>query len=179
MPTVYQGHYNAFMRTIEPELIPCLRQYNIRFYAYSPLSGGIVNPKNRENANSSGGCFDPKGPYSQHYRSLYWKQGYFDALDLLNKVSQGNGLDSTDVVLRWLVHHSQVSREKGDGRSHLHCFWLITNISSIGIILGGSSYEHIKNNFDATEQGPLPDDVLKAIEEAWEIAKPHCRKHFV
>lgn len=82
MPTVYQGHYNAFMRTIEPALVPCFRQYNIRFYAYSPLSGSIVDPKNRENANSSGGCFDPKGPYSQHYRSLYWKQGYFDTLDL-------------------------------------------------------------------------------------------------
>jgi aflatoxin B1 aldehyde reductase len=55
-PTVYQGRYNALERTIEAEyafellseyllslfhrgrLIPCLRKYGIRFYAYSPLA---------------------------------------------------------------------------------------------------------------------------------------------
>lgn len=57
LPTVYQGVYNALQRSVETEcapflsdtvkrltsfplsrLIPCLRKFGIRFYAYSPLA---------------------------------------------------------------------------------------------------------------------------------------------
>jgi aflatoxin B1 aldehyde reductase len=35
-PTVYQGLYNAIHRTVEPELLPCLRKFGISFYEYNP-----------------------------------------------------------------------------------------------------------------------------------------------
>ena len=41
-PTVYQGMYSAITRAVEAELFPCLRYYGIRFYAFSPLGGGIL-----------------------------------------------------------------------------------------------------------------------------------------
>ncbi|KIJ07566.1 hypothetical protein PAXINDRAFT_182446, partial [Paxillus involutus ATCC 200175] len=37
-PTVYQGLYNVTGRNVEAELLPCLRHFGIRFYAYSPLA---------------------------------------------------------------------------------------------------------------------------------------------
>jgi len=37
-PTAYQGGYNAIERTVETELLPCLRHFGIKFYAYSPLA---------------------------------------------------------------------------------------------------------------------------------------------
>lgn len=40
LPSVYQGVYNALHRTVEHELLPCLRKYGIAFYAYNPLAGG-------------------------------------------------------------------------------------------------------------------------------------------
>jgi aflatoxin B1 aldehyde reductase len=33
-PSVYQGLYNAFQRSVEAELIPCLRHYGIALYAF-------------------------------------------------------------------------------------------------------------------------------------------------
>ena len=39
---MYQGIYNAMHRTIEAELLPCLRHYGMGFYAYNPL-GGVSN----------------------------------------------------------------------------------------------------------------------------------------
>ena len=44
-PSVYQGLYNALSRAIEPELIPMLRDFDIPFYAYNPLAGGILSGK--------------------------------------------------------------------------------------------------------------------------------------
>jgi len=31
--------YNGITRDVERELIPCLRHYGVRFYAYNPLAG--------------------------------------------------------------------------------------------------------------------------------------------
>lgn len=31
--------YNATTRQVETELLPCLRNYGIKFYAYNPLAG--------------------------------------------------------------------------------------------------------------------------------------------
>ncbi|XP_060235167.1 aflatoxin B1 aldehyde reductase member 3-like isoform X2 [Meriones unguiculatus] len=45
MPTVYQGVYNATTRQVEKELLPCLRHFGLRFYAYSPLAGGLLTGK--------------------------------------------------------------------------------------------------------------------------------------
>ncbi len=47
VPTVYQGMYSAITRQVEVELIPCLRYHNLRFYAYSPLGGGIMTGKHK------------------------------------------------------------------------------------------------------------------------------------
>lgn len=41
-PTVYQGLYNAISRDIEMELIPCLRRFNIKFYAYNIIAGMYI-----------------------------------------------------------------------------------------------------------------------------------------
>ena len=46
-PTAYQGMYNALTRGVEAELLPCLGQLRISFYAYNPLAGGILSGKYR------------------------------------------------------------------------------------------------------------------------------------
>ncbi len=52
LPTVYQGMYNALTRDVEKELFACLRHYDIAFYAYNPLVGGLLTGKHEENLNS-------------------------------------------------------------------------------------------------------------------------------
>jgi len=35
--------YNAITRDVEKELLPCLRRFGMRFYAYNPLAGFFEN----------------------------------------------------------------------------------------------------------------------------------------
>lgn len=39
-----QGMYNATTRQVEKELLPCLRCYGMKFYAYNPLAGAVILP---------------------------------------------------------------------------------------------------------------------------------------
>lgn len=41
----------------------------------------------------------------------------------------------------------------------------------IGIIIGVSSHQQLEGNLKELEKGPLPEDVVKAIDEAWKVAK--------
>lgn len=40
-PILLKGMYNATTRQVETELLPCLRSYGMKFYAYNPLAGEI------------------------------------------------------------------------------------------------------------------------------------------
>lgn len=44
-PSVYQGMYNCLTRMVETELLSCLRKYNMSFYCYNPLAGGLLTGK--------------------------------------------------------------------------------------------------------------------------------------
>lgn len=37
-----KGMYNATTRQVETELLPCLRYFGMKFYAYNPLAGPII-----------------------------------------------------------------------------------------------------------------------------------------
>lgn len=41
--------YSPLTREVENELIPCLRYHGLRFYAYSPLAGGLLTGKHKPN----------------------------------------------------------------------------------------------------------------------------------
>ncbi len=73
-PTVYQGMYNAMTRDVETELFPCLRHYDISFYAYNPLAGGLLTGKYQSILS-----IPDTGRFRKDYgyRSRYWKDDYF------------------------------------------------------------------------------------------------------
>lgn len=133
MPSVYQGVYNALHRSVEPELLPCLRKYGMSFYNYNPLAGGYLTSRyHREDADKDiegGSRFDPNKWQGKMYRGRYWKDEYFDALDLLRPVAKKHGLTEAECALRWMTHHSQLKKELGDA-----------------IIVGASSVKHMEEN---------------------------------
>lgn len=68
-PSVYQGQYNPAVRGGEKTLFPVLRKYGIKFYAFSPASGGFFAGNHKKPA--AGGRFDPSVslsaiPYHPH-----------------------------------------------------------------------------------------------------------------
>lgn len=58
-----------------------------------------------------------------------------------------------EVAQRWLQHHSAL--QPGDA-----------------VILGAASPQQMEDNIVQCEGGPLPDEILKLLEEAWKKAKP-------
>ncbi|KAI7156646.1 Aldo/keto reductase [Hortaea werneckii] len=158
MPDVYQGVYNALHRSVEPELFPCLRHYGIAFYNYNPLAGGYLTSRyHRDDQDSSieaGSRFDPNKWQGKMYRMRYWNDAYFNALDILRPVAKKHGLTEAECALRWMTHHSQLKRENGDA-----------------IIIGASSTKHIEQNLIDLEKGPLPGEVVQALDRGWEGCK--------
>nr|GAT43947.1 predicted protein [Mycena chlorophos] len=162
-PTAYQGIYNVIHRAVEPELFPCLRKFGISFYEFNPLAGGFFTDRYSAltDAPEAGSRFDPEKVQGQNYRNRYWNEAYFNALSAIRPVVEKHNLTMAEVALRWLSHHSLMSREHGDS-----------------VLIGASSLAHIEQNLIDLEKGPLPEDVLGVLDEAWKNVSPFATKYF-
>ncbi|PAV24322.1 Aldo keto reductase [Pyrrhoderma noxium] len=158
-PTAYQGIYNAVHRNVEPELIPCLRKFGISFYEFNPLGGGFFTGRysRLDEVVESGSRFDPERSQGKNYKRRYWNEHYFKALEIIREASEKAGLTMAEVALRWVSHHSLLKREYGDS-----------------ILIGASSVNHIEQNMVDLEKGPLPEEVVKALDDAWFLVKPYA-----
>ncbi|KAJ6596843.1 Aldo/keto reductase [Mycena vulgaris] len=168
-PKIYQAMYNAITRAIEPELVPCCRKFGIRLVVYNPLAGGLFAGKVMSADAPDTGRFNPATPSGKMYRDRYLKNGNFDALNHLKEVAvrlltcprvyfqptflqAQHNLRLTEIALRWCQHHSVLGTEDG-------------------VILGASSAGQLKQNCEDSAKGPLPDAIVAAIDEAWEISR--------
>ena len=157
-PTVYQGMYNALCRNVEPELFPAIRTLGMRFYAFNPLAGGLLTGKHMQDEKLEG---DGRFARLKSYRDRYWKQSYFDAIGEIMKACEAENIPMAEAAYRWLVNHSMIKSELGDG-----------------ILLGASSIEQLEQNMVAATKGELPQSILDAMDSAWEIAKPDSPAYF-
>ncbi|KLO16933.1 Aldo/keto reductase [Schizopora paradoxa] len=162
-PSAYQGIYNAIHRNVEPELFPCLRKFGISFYEFNPLGGGFFTGRysDAEGAVEAGSRFDPNRQQGANYRRRYWNEHYFKALEIIKAAADKAGLTMAEVALRWISHHSLMKREAGDS-----------------VLIGASSLNHIAQNMIDLEKGPLPDEVVKVLDDAWLVVAPYATKYF-
>ncbi|KAL1602416.1 hypothetical protein SLS60_005832 [Paraconiothyrium brasiliense] len=151
-PTIYQGLYNVFSRRMEDELIPCLRHYNVSFYAYAPLAGGLMTGKySRDQTDfEPGSRYAPGTLTSRTHRPRYWNDLYFDGIEEVRAAADKHGLTLAEVALRWISWHSKLEKDTGDA-----------------VIVGASSLKHLEQNLVDLEKGPLPEDVVQAVESAY------------
>lgn len=158
--------YNAFTREIERELFPALRDCNISFYVYNPLAGGILTDryKYEDIETKPVGRFFGNS-WEKAYQSRFWHKSYFEGVALvrkaLNEAYGENTIPVAEAALRWLSHHSQLSKAKGDG-----------------IIIGASSMKHLESNLASCKAAPLAPVVVEAFEKAWELTKVNCPQYF-
>ncbi|KAL9111787.1 MAG: hypothetical protein Q9227_003846 [Pyrenula ochraceoflavens] len=163
-PTVYQAMYNAITRTIEPELIPCCRKFGIDIVIYNPLAGGIFSGKYKTSEIPAEGRYSNTTPgVGAMYRARYFKDATFEALRMIEPVVQKHNLTLLETAMRWCVHHSQLKIKNG-GRD--------------GVIIGVSSFAQLEQNLKDLEKGPLPEEVLKTLDEAWKVTMPTVDTYF-
>jgi len=153
-PKIYQAMYNALQRAIEPELVPCLRKYGVRLVIYNPLAGGLFAGKIMSvNDIPAEGRFSGESGGAKMYRERYVKDAYINALKDIKAVADKHGLRLTEVALRWCQHHSAL-------------------LPTDGVILGASSPEQLEMNCTDSAKGPLPADVLEALDKGWTNVGP-------
>ncbi|KAF7371138.1 Aldo/keto reductase [Mycena sanguinolenta] len=157
------GIYNAIHRGVEPELFPALRKFGIAFYEFNPLAGGFFTDRyvSMDEKPEAGSRFDPERIQGKSYRNRYWKPAYFEALAAIRPVVAAHGLTMAEVALRWISHHSLLRREHGDA-----------------VLIGASSLAHIEQNLIDLEKGPLPDEVVVALDAAWQSVKPYASNYY-
>lgn len=90
----------------------------------------------------------------RQYRDRYFNDAYFEALALIEPIVNKHGLTLREVALRWIVHHSDLDMTNCDG-----------------LIVGISSLEQLKQNLDDLEKGPLPEDIVATLGQAWTTCK--------
>uniref|UniRef100_A0A673FVI4 Aflatoxin B1 aldehyde reductase member 4-like n=1 Tax=Sinocyclocheilus rhinocerous TaxID=307959 RepID=A0A673FVI4_9TELE len=167
LPTVYQGMYNATTRQVETELLPCLRYFGIRFYAYNPLAGGLLTGKyhyeDKDGAQPVGRFFG--NSWAGTYRDRYWKESHFQGIDGIQKALEAAyGSEKptlTSAAIRWMYHHSHLRGDLGDG-----------------VIIGMSSMEQLHENLTAAAEGPLKQEVVDAFKHTWDLVAHECPIYF-
>lgn len=157
-PTVYEGMYNPLTRLAERELNACLDRFGMRYYAYNPLCGGLLTGRygRFEDAPTDGRFTHRPG-----YQNRYWKKSYFDAVEIVKTACEAEGLTTVEAAYRWMAYHSMLREDWGDG-----------------IIIGASRLNHLIQNMETVKRGALPQGVLDAFEQAWQICRPDSPEYF-
>ncbi|KAK9315461.1 NADP-dependent oxidoreductase domain-containing protein [Lipomyces starkeyi] len=135
-PNLYQNPWSA------------LRHCGLDLVIYNPLAGSLFP----ESTTSRPVCpkrgrFSAKSQHGEMYRSRYFRDVYWDALDLVHPVAEKHSLTMLEIALRWM-------RLTGDG-----------------IIIGVSSLTQMEEDLSAIEKRPLPEDVAESLDKAWKIVK--------
>ncbi|KAI1127658.1 Aldo/keto reductase [Nemania abortiva] len=145
-PTVYQGNYNLLSRDHE-KIFPTLRRYGIRFDAHSPVAGGMLSGKLTA-GDIEGTRFAKDNMIGTFSKMQYDKKELHDAIKYLTSVLEPANISKIEAGLRWICYHSQLGPDDG-------------------IILGASKPHYLEENVAAIRKGPLPEDIVTAIEKAW------------
>ncbi|KAF9966567.1 Aflatoxin B1 aldehyde reductase member 2 [Mortierella alpina] len=152
--------YNPIARSVEHELLPCLKRYNIAFNAYNVIAGGLLTGVYQSvDEVIEGSRYDPKTAFGNYFREKYWNKFNLEAVQTLNAAAAANKLTLIEATLRWMRHHAGLEAKDG-------------------IIIGVNEVAQLEQNLQDLEKGPLPQAMVDAFDAAWRQAMPGS-KHYV
>ncbi|KAG0090187.1 hypothetical protein BGZ93_006687 [Podila epicladia] len=129
---------------------------------YQGMAGGLLSGKHQfeDSVVSDGSRYDIKMGFGKIYRERYWNGLFLKAVRDLKITAESLGISLVEATLRWMVHHSGLGPDDG-------------------IVMGASSVSHLKSNLDILAYGqPLPKEMVKAFDAAWEHVQPACPSYF-
>jgi aflatoxin B1 aldehyde reductase len=149
-PTVYQGIYNIIDRRHEGKVLDLVRKHSMQFVAHSPNASGFLH-----GALTSGqtqGTRFAEGNIMSTDARRYDTDKHHKAIHFLDKTLEPHGITKTEASLRWVAFHSKLGPQDA-------------------IIFGSSTIEQIEQNIAAVGKGPLPEDIVKALNGIWEAVQ--------
>ena len=88
------------------------------------------------------------------YRGLFFKPEILEAAQRVRVEAERAGITGHAASLRWVLHHSKLGGDKDHG-----------------MIVGASSLAQMEENLRICAEGPLPEDLVKVVDEVWEHVK--------
>lgn len=151
-PTVFQGLYNPLNRAVEKELLPLLKEKKCSFIAYNPLAAGLLAGKHKPSEDVQKGRFKN----NQNYLPRFYTDKNFEAIELVRKACDDEGITMVEATYRWLLRHSALGEHDG-------------------VLLGASSIAQLEQNLAgcaaAVDKDPLSDKMLEAFDKAWALTE--------
>ena len=140
-PVVAQNVYSVLARQIEDEWLECGATHDIATMAYNPLAGGLLarRPSTEGTPDRFTGSV-----LAQMYSQRYLSDSVLSAVEAFAAVADGAGIPQAELALRWVAGAQGID----------------------SLLLGASRVSQHEANIAAVAKGPLPDDVLTAIDEA-------------
>ncbi|CAE7301367.1 Akr7a2 [Symbiodinium natans] len=136
-------------RLVEEELLPVLRKHGVSFVAYNPLAAGLLTGKHTDSENVLPGRFKE----NQNYLPRFYTKPNFEALAGIRKECAEAGISMVSASYAWLLRHSVLSAEKGDG-----------------LLIGASSLAQLDENLKACfSPQQLPPSLVSAFDAAWPL----------
>jgi len=127
-----QAYYSLANRDLDYELLPLCQEEGLGILPWSPLSGGFLTGKYRR------GEEPPEGVRRKEFDfPPINKQRAYEAIDIMDEISQDRGVTIPRVALAWLRQHPAVT----------------------SVIIGARNMEQLEDNLEAGE--------LKLTEEEW------------
>lgn len=133
--------YNLLARGIEQEFLPACAALDVSTIVYNPLAGGLLTGKHQPQQPIPGTRFEN----NPQYTTRYWHAATFAAVAELSQIARSADRTLTSVALNWLLHHTTTD-----------C-----------VILGASRLEHLAQNIQVCDEGPLPEAVVEACDQVW------------
>lgn len=113
-PDYYQGMYNILCRKVE-EIFPLLDDFNIEFWAYNPLAGGLLSGKYHNciyNKNINNKSYNnditliSRFKDNQIYKNIFWKDELLNAAEkLFNSCEKASPVKKS---FDWLQYYSKL-----------------------------------------------------------------------
>jgi aryl-alcohol dehydrogenase-like predicted oxidoreductase len=141
-PIITQNVYNAIIRDIEWELIPCIKKHGINLTAYNPIAAGLLSGKHKPGKPTENTRF----ALNKLYADRYWSEKNFTAVGQLTDISEKNGMSLLELALRWCVSRQEV----------------------VSVITGVSRLPQIEQNIASVEGVTLSEEVLSQCDAVWQ-----------
>jgi len=140
-PVVTQNGYNLITRSIDRELVPCIKAHHIGLAVYSPIAAGLLTEKQLSGIPAEGS----RMATSKQFSERYWKPSNLEAVQELNGIAREAGMNITDLAMNWCHSLDYVD----------------------SIITGMSRLDQLKQNIACLRDKPLDGEVLAKCDAVW------------
>ncbi|WP_231444803.1 aldo/keto reductase [Brevibacterium zhoupengii] len=140
-PVIAQNVYSVLARQIEDEWLECGAAHGIATMAYNPLAGGLL--ARRPSTDGTPDRFTGS-VLAQMYSQRYLSDSVLTVVEAFAAVADDAGIPQPELALRWVAGAQGID----------------------SLLLGASRVSQLEANIAAVAKGPLPEDVLAAIDAA-------------